>query len=132
MEKNSPSVCIIGKINSFDSSLSFHLPCREAASGLIKKAALWVWALALSFPVKLLVWSLAHPRPGSMHPIQRFPVYIWEPFWRVKRFNTICVGGLAQWDQRMVPGTVTITFLLSPLNSCFPQWVGQEPFPTFP
>lgn len=35
MERNSPSVCIIGKINSFDPSLSFNLPCREAASGPI-------------------------------------------------------------------------------------------------
>lgn len=35
MEKNSPSVCITGKINSLDSSLSFNFPCREVASGLM-------------------------------------------------------------------------------------------------
>jgi len=49
------------------------------------------------FLVKLLVWSLAHPRPGLLHPSRSpVPVCIQTPSWRMTNFNTMHAGGLAQ------------------------------------
>lgn len=70
----SSAACIIGIINPSGSSLSYHPPCRkpnrQAASGLVKQTAPGYgsehWHLVVC-PVKQLAWSLAYPRPGSMH-----------------------------------------------------------------
>lgn len=80
METISSAAFITGIINPFGSSLSYHPLCREpnteAASGLMKQTAPvcvsghWYSVVC---PVKLLVWSLAHPTPRSAHPSPVIP-----------------------------------------------------------
>lgn len=117
METHSFAVFITSVINPFGSSLSYHPLCgepnTEAASELMKQAApvcgsgCWYSVVC---PIKLLVWSLAHLTPGSAHPspVIPSPSLHMDTHLELRKFNTICVGGLAQWGQRMIPDTANL------------------------